>query len=78
VDFTTHPFLNVMWTFFIIWVWVAFFWLLIMVISDVFRRHDLSGAGKAGWTIIVLILPFIGALIYLITQGSNMAERRRA
>ena len=41
MDFTDHPFLNVMWTMFIIWIWVAWFWLLIMVFGDVFRRHDL-------------------------------------
>jgi membrane protease subunit (stomatin/prohibitin family) len=42
----------------------------------VFRRHDLSGWGKAGWTLFMIILPFLGALIYLIAQGDGMAQRR--
>jgi hypothetical protein len=77
VDFTDHPFLHVMWTMFIIWIWVAWFWLLISVFGDVFRRRDLSGAAKASWAIIILILPFIGSLVYLVSQGGNMAERRQ-
>jgi hypothetical protein len=78
VDFDAahHPFWNVMWTFFLIWIWVSWFWLLISVIGDVFRRRDLSGPAKASWAIIILLVPFIGALIYLISQGGKMAERR--
>jgi hypothetical protein len=75
VDFTEHPFLHIMWSFFIIWIWISFFWLLIAVIGDVFRRRDLSGPAKATWSIIVLILPLIGALAYLCTQGDKMVDR---
>jgi hypothetical protein len=75
VDFTDHPFWHIMWSFFIIWLWVSFFWFLIVVLGDVFRRRDLSGAAKATWSIIILILPLIGALAYLITQGNKMADR---
>jgi hypothetical protein len=56
--------------------WVIWFWLLITVFSDLFRRHDISGWGKAGWTVFVIILPFLGVLVYLIAQGQHMAERR--
>jgi len=65
-----------MWTFFVIWIWVCWFWLLIMVVSDVFRRPDLTSAGNAACLIIVLLLPLVGALAYLISQGGEMAERR--
>jgi Short C-terminal domain/Phospholipase_D-nuclease N-terminal len=75
VDVTTHPFLNVIWTFFIIFVWVAWFWLLITIAMDIFRRHDISGWGKALWFILIIFLPLIGSLIYLISQGSSMAQR---
>ena len=74
MDFTTHPFLNIIWTFFIIFVWIAWFMLLFRIIADVFRRHDIGGGTKAVWTIFVIFLPLIGSLIYLITQGNGMAE----
>jgi hypothetical protein len=75
MDLTDHPFWNVMWSFFLIWIWVAWFWFLIQVIADVFRRRDLSGPAKATWSIFVLIVPLIGALTYMITQGDKMADR---
>jgi hypothetical protein len=56
--------------------WVIWFWILITILADLFSRHDISGWGKAAWTIFVIILPFLGVLIYLITQGKSMAERR--
>lgn len=75
MDVTTHPFLNVIWTFFIIFVWVAWFWLLITIAMDIFRRHDISGWGKALWFILIIFLPLIGSLIYLISQGGSMQQR---
>jgi hypothetical protein len=50
-------------------------WFLITILADIFRRHDLSGWGKAAWTVFVIFVPFIAALIYLITQGQGIAER---
>jgi Phospholipase_D-nuclease N-terminal len=70
-----YPFLDVVWTMFIFFAWVIWIWLLITVLVDVFRRHDLSGWGKAGWTVFMIFLPLIGVLIYLISQGKGMAER---
>src|SRR4051812_19623750 len=70
-----YPLLNVFWTMLIFFAWVIWFWLLITVFSDVFRRHDLSGWGKGGWTVLVLVVPVLGALIYLISQGKHMQER---
>ena len=76
IDAAQHPFWDVMWTFFLIWIWVSWIWLVIVVIGDIIRRRDLSTGAKAAWGIIVLILPLVGALIYLISQGGKMAERR--
>jgi ABC-type multidrug transport system fused ATPase/permease subunit len=75
VDFTNHPFLNVIWTFFIIFVWISWFWLLISISVDIFRRHDIGGFAKAIWFIVIIFVPLIGSLIYLISQGSSMAQR---
>jgi Short C-terminal domain/Phospholipase_D-nuclease N-terminal len=73
---SSYPFLNVVWTMFVFFAWVIWIWFLIYILIDVYRRHDLSGWGKAGWTIGLIFVPFLVALIYLITQGSAMAERR--
>jgi hypothetical protein len=59
--------------FFIVW-----FWLLITVASDLFRRHDISGWTKAAWVIGLLLLPYIALFAYLIFQGGGMAERNAA
>ena len=58
-----------------IFLFVVWFWLLIIVFSDLFRRHDISGWGKALWVIALLLFPYLGVFIYLITQSSRMAER---
>ena len=73
-----YPFLDVMWTMLVFFAWVIWFWLLITVFADVFRRHDLSGWSKALWTVFVIILPFLGVLIYLIAESKGMAERNMA
>ena len=70
-----YPFLDVLWTLFVIFIWVIWFWLLITVFADVFRRHDISGGKKALWLIFVIIVPFLGVFIYLISQSDEMAER---
>jgi hypothetical protein len=70
-----YTFGQVMWTMFVFFAWVLFFWLLFVVFGDLFRRHDISGWGKAGWTILVIVLPFLGIFVYLIAEGRGMAER---
>jgi hypothetical protein len=72
---TNYPVLDVFWTIFEIFAFVIWFWLLFVVLMDVFRSRDLSGLGKAGWTIFVLVLPLIGILVYLIIRGPSMHER---
>ena len=73
---TSYPFLDILWTTLIFFAWVIFIWIAITVLIDVFRRDDLSGWGKAGWTIFIVILPWIGVLVYLIAQHDGMAQRR--
>jgi len=70
-----YSFGDVMWTMFVFFAWILFFWLLFGVFGDLFGRHDISGWAKAGWTIFVIILPFLGIFIYLISQGKGMGER---
>jgi hypothetical protein len=73
-----YPFLDILWTMLVFFAWVIWFWLLITVFSDLFRRHDISGWGKAGWTVLVIVLPYLGVFAYLVAQGKHMAERRDA
>ena len=70
-----YPFLDVIWTMFIFFLWILWFWLLFTVFADIFRRHDISGLGKTGWVLFCILLPFLGVFIYLISQGQHMAER---
>jgi hypothetical protein len=71
----SYPFLDVVWTMVIFFLWIAWFWMLFSVWGDVFRRDDLSGWGKAGWLIFTLVLPFLGVFVYLIAQGKGMTSR---
>jgi hypothetical protein len=74
---SSYPFLDVMWTLLVFFAWVIWFWLLITVFGDVFRRRDLSGWGKAAWLIFVIVVPYFGVFIYLIAEHDGMAERLR-
>jgi Short C-terminal domain/Phospholipase_D-nuclease N-terminal len=73
-----ETFWQVIWTMFIFFMWVIWIWLLIVVFSDLFRRHDASGWAKAGWSVFIICLPFLGVFVYLIAQGKQMGERRMA
>jgi hypothetical protein len=70
-----YPFLNIVWTMLILFAWVLWFWMLISIAGDVFRRHDISGGKKALWLIFMVFVPYIGVLSYLILNGPGMAER---
>ena len=63
-----YAFLDVVWTMFIFFAWVIWIALVIMVLTDAFRRRDLSGWGKAGWTALVIFVPLIGVLTYMIVR----------
>jgi hypothetical protein len=64
-----------MWSMFVFFAWILFFWMLFIVFGDLFSRHDISGWAKAGWTLFVIILPFLGIFVYLIAEGKSMGER---
>jgi hypothetical protein len=74
----TYPLLDLFGTmlgFFLLIIW---FWLLIVVFSDIFRSHDMGGWSKALWVIFVIVLPFLGIFVYLIARGGKMQERAAA
>jgi predicted PurR-regulated permease PerM len=70
-----YPFMDVFWSIVVFFVWVAWLMVLFRIIGDIFRRHDASGWVKAAWVVFVIVLPFLGVLVYLIAQGQHMARR---
>lgn len=70
-----YPLLNLFLTMLYLFLWVMWFFLLFKVITDLFRDHTLNGWAKAGWLIFVILLPYLGVLIYLIVRGRSMHER---
>jgi hypothetical protein len=70
-----YPFMDVLWSMIIFFFWVIWIWIVITVLIDVFRRHDIGGFAKALWVIFVVILPWLGVLIYLIVEHDGMRER---
>jgi hypothetical protein len=72
---SNYPFLNIFWTILIFFAWVVWIWIAITVLIDLFRRTDISGWGKAAWVIFVIVLPFLGVLVYLISNHEGMADR---
>ena len=73
---SSYPLLNVFWTTLFIGLWILWLSLLFAVFADLFRRHELSGWSKAAWVLGLIVLPYLGVLIYLIVDGRGMAERR--
>jgi hypothetical protein len=70
-----YPFLDVLWTMLVFFLWVAWFILLFRIVADVFRRRDIGGGKKTVWMIFILFVPFIGVFAYLIANGDDMARR---
>ena len=70
-----YPVLDVLWTIFIFFIWIIWFWLLFTVFVDVFRRHDISGGKKVLWLLLVILVPFLGVFIYIISQNDGMTQR---
>ncbi|MCZ4120775.1 SHOCT domain-containing protein [Streptomyces sp. H39-S7] len=70
-----YPMLDLFWTMLLIFCWVLWFFLLFRIISDLFRDHELNGWAKAGWMILVIVLPFLGVLAYVIVRGRGMSHR---
>jgi general stress protein CsbA len=71
-----YPFLDILWSMIIFFCWVAWIWMLIVIFSDLFSRHDVGGWAKAAWVVFMIVLPFLGVLVYLIAESRGMAERR--
>ena len=70
-----YPFLDVLWTMLIFFIWIAWFMILFRVLIDIFRRHDIGGGSKVLWIVLVILVPFLGVFVYIITQSHHMAER---
>jgi hypothetical protein len=70
-----YPFLDVFWSMIIFFFWVIWIWIVITVLIDIFRRRDIGGFAKAMWVVFVVILPWLGVLIYLIAQHDGMRDR---
>jgi hypothetical protein len=70
-----YPFIDVFWSIIIFFFWVIWIWIVITVLIDIFRRSDIGGWAKAAWVIFVVILPWLGVLVYLIVEHDGMRER---
>jgi hypothetical protein len=70
-----YPFLDVLWSMLVFFVWIAWFLLLFHVIGDLFRRRDVSGAKKTVWILFLVFVPFLGVFVYLIANSDDMARR---
>jgi general stress protein CsbA len=74
---TDYPFLNILWSMIVFFAWVAWIWIVITLFGDIFRRRDIGGWAKAAWVVFIIVVPFLGTLVYLIAQHDGMAERSR-
>ena len=72
---TDYPFLDIFWTMIIFFTWIVWIWMMVIILTDVFRRHDIGGVHKALWVVFLIVVPFLGVLVYLIAQHDGMAER---
>jgi energy-coupling factor transporter transmembrane protein EcfT len=68
--------MDILWTMIIFFAWVAWIWMLIVIFTDIFRRRDIGGWAKAAWIVFMIIIPFIGVLVYLIAEHKGMADRQ--
>ena len=73
-----YPFLDILWTMFIFFLFIIWIWILITVFVDIFRRKDTSGFSKAAWIVFLILIPYVGVLIYLIANHDGMADRNIA
>jgi Short C-terminal domain/Phospholipase_D-nuclease N-terminal len=72
----SYPFGGIFWSMLIFFFWVIWIWILVTILMDVFRRHDIGGWSKALWIVFVVVLPYLGVLVYLIANHDGMTERR--
>jgi general stress protein CsbA len=71
-----YPFMDILWTMIIFFAWVAWIWMLIVIFTDIFRRRDTGGWAKAAWVVFLILIPFVGVLVYLIAEHKGMADRQ--
>jgi Phospholipase_D-nuclease N-terminal/Short C-terminal domain len=69
------PFLEALWTMILFFAWLAWIWIAITCFADIFRRHDIGGWHKAAWVVFIILVPFLGVLVYLIAQHDGMRDR---
>ena len=74
---TDYPFMNILWSMLIFFCFVCWIWMVIVIFTDIFRRQDIGGWSKAFWIIFLIVIPFLGVLVYLIAQHKGMAERQQ-
>jgi len=70
-----YPFLDIVWTMIIFFTWVMWIWMMVYLFTDLFRRRDIGGFAKAAWAVFMIVLPFLGALVYLIAQHDGITQR---
>ena len=70
-----YPFIDVLWTIVVFFAWLAWIWIAITCFIDIFRRHDIGGGHKALWIVFIIVIPFVGVLVYLIAQHDGIRER---
>ena len=75
--FSSNPVLEFIWWMFMFYLFFMVIWMFISIFADIFRRENLSGWGKAGWILLIFILPFIGILIYVIARPKNTEQDQR-
>ena len=73
-----YPFLDVFWSIVVFFAWLAWIWIAITCFADIFRRHDIGGWHKAVWVVFIIVVPFLGVLVYLIAQHDGMRDRTLA
>jgi len=72
----SFSFWDVMWSMLVFFIWIAWFMLLFRIIADIFRRSDIGGGAKTMWLIFVIVLPFLGVFVYLVSQNDGMTQRQ--
>ena len=70
-----YPFLEILGTMVLFFAWITWIWMMVVLLTDVFRRRDIGGWTKAAWCLFMIVLPFIGALVYVGVQHDGIAER---
>ncbi len=69
------PLLDLFWAMLMLFLWLAWIWVVVSVVMDIFRNHEMGGVSKAIWTVFVILLPWLGVVIYIIAHGTGMAAR---